>query len=65
LYQQLVNPEKGHGNGLIPDFSHLRANELEALVSFLHELLPEGQRTTPNLRSNQNSPEPGTGISKP
>lgn len=51
LAQSLVNPEHLHGKGLIPDFSHLRAEELDALVVFLHSLLPEGQKTTPNLRS--------------
>ncbi|MCK4535831.1 MAG: c-type cytochrome [Desulfuromonadales bacterium] len=51
LYRKLVNPEKQHGNGLIPDFSHLQDDELDALVIFLHSLLPEGQKTTPGLSS--------------
>jgi hypothetical protein len=51
IYEKLVNPEREHGNGLIPDFSHLQTEEVDALVAFLHSLLPEGQRTTPSLRA--------------
>ncbi len=51
LALSLVNPEHRHGKGKIPDFSHLKAAEIDALVSFLHGLLPEGEKTTPNLRS--------------
>lgn len=31
----LVNPQHRHGDGRIPDFSHLRKDQIEALVRFL------------------------------
>ncbi len=37
---QLVNQEQKHGSGKIPDFSHLSAEEIEALVYFIQ---PEPQ----------------------
>ena len=39
IYSKLVNPERRHGNGLIPDFSHLSEAEIAALVDFLHSRL--------------------------
>ena len=33
---QLDNPEHKHGNGTIPDFSHLAQEEIDALVNFIH-----------------------------
>lgn len=41
IYNQLVNPAGEHGNGLIPDFSHLSDEEIQAIVSFVHTLRPE------------------------
>lgn len=38
LERSLVNPEHRHAKGLIPDFSHLQAQEIDALVDFLHNL---------------------------
>lgn len=35
IRRQLVNQEHRHGNGRIPDFSHLAADEVEALVVFI------------------------------
>lgn len=35
IRQQLVHPDRRHGNGLIPDFSHLSAAEIDALVEFI------------------------------
>lgn len=35
IRQQLVNQEKKHGKGTIPDFSHLSEEEIDALVKFL------------------------------
>ena len=32
---QLVSPQQKHGNGKIPDFSHLSDQEREALVDFI------------------------------
>ncbi len=32
---QLVNPGHRHGNGKIPDFSHLSDKEIDALVNFI------------------------------
>lgn len=32
---QLVNPEKTHGEGTIPDFSHLSEKNIETLVNFI------------------------------
>lgn len=65
LAQSLVNPEHLHGRGLIPDFSHLRPEELDALVTFLHGLLPEGKKTTPNLRTAPDAQSTQPDISKP
>ena len=36
IYSTLVNPGRLHGNGLIPDFSHLSDEEIDVLVDFLH-----------------------------
>lgn len=38
LTRSLVNSDGTHGNGLIPDFSHMEPEEIEALVSFLKNL---------------------------
>ncbi len=65
LAQSLANPEHLHGGGLIPDFSHLRAEELDALVTFLHGLLPEGKKTMPNLRTAPDAQSAQPDISKP
>ena len=65
LAQSLVNPEHQHGKGLIPDFSYLRDEEIDALVTFLHGLLPEGEKTTPNLRSAPTDESAQPNISKP
>jgi len=35
IRQQLVNREHVHGNGRIPDFSHLTDDEIESLVVFI------------------------------
>jgi len=32
---QLVNPERKHDNGKIPDFSHLSEKEIDVLVNFI------------------------------
>ncbi len=37
ILQQLVNPKRQHGNGHIPDFAHLSATEIDALVEFLKQ----------------------------
>lgn len=38
IRSQLVNQERKHGNGTIPDFSHLTETELEALVDFIQTI---------------------------
>lgn len=38
LRGKLVNPQKSHATGRIADFSHLRDQELDALITFLSEL---------------------------
>lgn len=38
LRGKLVNPQKSHATGRIADFSHLRDQELDALIAFLSEL---------------------------
>ena len=38
LSRSLVNTDHRHGKDLIPDFSHLQPEEIEALVSFLYNL---------------------------
>jgi ubiquinol-cytochrome c reductase cytochrome b subunit len=35
IRSQLVNPAHRHGNGRIPDFSHLSDAEVDALVDFI------------------------------
>ena len=40
---QLSNPQHRHGDGSIPDFSHLRPEELEALIAFLAQPPRSGQ----------------------
>jgi mono/diheme cytochrome c family protein len=35
IQRQLINPDRKHGNGRIPDFSHLSNAEVEALVNFI------------------------------
>lgn len=35
LRSKLANPQKSHAKGRIADFSHLQANEIDALVLFL------------------------------
>ena len=35
IRRQLVNPAGTHGNGSIPDFSHLSDAEIEAMVDFI------------------------------
>jgi mono/diheme cytochrome c family protein len=32
---QLVNPAQTHGKGMIPDFSHLSKEQIDALVNFI------------------------------
>lgn len=51
IYNQLVNPAGEHGNGLIPDFSHLSDKEIQALVSFLHTLRPEAAAQASNPKT--------------
>ena len=65
LRHALANPEKQHGKAPIADFSHLRTEELDALVLFLHGLLPEAEKTTPNLRSDRNEQGPEADNSQP
>lgn len=38
MRSQLSNQERRHGNGTIPDFSHLTETELEALVDFIRTI---------------------------
>ncbi len=35
IRSQLVNPERKHSNGKIPDFSHLSETEIDVLVNFI------------------------------
>ena len=35
IRSSLVNPEQKHGNGKIPDFSHLAGKDIDALVNFI------------------------------
>lgn len=65
LYQALANPEKKHGDGLIPDFSHLRADELEALVSFLHNLSAANPKSAPGPSSDNAGQGPSPDMGKP
>lgn len=65
LYQALANPERQHGNGIIPDFSHLSANDLEALVSFLHDLPSADQKNSPNPDPDKGGQAPPSDTTKP
>ena len=65
LYQALANPEQQHGNGLIPDFSHLRTDELEALVSFLHNLSSTNQKPAPESKSGDTVQAPTSETGEP
>ena len=43
---QLTNPDGTHGNGNIPDFSHLSTVEIETLVDFISSLDPEKENSS-------------------
>ena len=43
---QLSNPNGTHGNGNIPDFSHLSKVEIETLVDFIASFVPEKERSS-------------------
>lgn len=44
---QLSNPDGNHGNGTIPDFSHLSTGEIETLVDFISSFEPEKENSSP------------------